>query len=147
MADIVSKTVNQTINYLNNLSNEIINYKVDCDLATLKRVNTVKKKTLNVFSKAIDKVKQLPQSAKSQEEFFQSIDVVNDKANVLYEQAINSITEIIDCNVGIQDDLYLINALNKIKKNIKVDGVVNTNKTSKNSQHQQAVNTLKNWFR
>lgn len=149
MADI-ERNINEIVEDLRTKIDELSNAGIQASGETLTKVNDIKRKAIDVLNQASLKVKEVANSTADSQDIEKSIEIVKEKSKLLYDNALEKISELINPKVTIQ--------VNETAKNIKKE--INDFFEKEESKFEQeeakiadvnieekAIETLKSWLK
>lgn len=149
MADI-ERNINDIVEDLRTKIDELSNAGIQASGETLTKVNDIKRKAIDVLNQASLKVKEVANSTADSQDIEKSIEIVKEKSKLLYDNALEKISELINPKVTIQ--------VNETAKNIKKE--INDFFEKEESKFEQeeakiadvnieekAIETLKSWLK
>lgn len=149
MADI-ERSINDIVEDLRTKIDELSNAGIQASGETLTKVNDIKRKAIDVLNQASLKVKEVANSTADSQDIEKSIEIVKEKSKLLYDNALEKISELINPKVTIQ--------VNETAKNIKKE--INDFFEKEESKFEQeeakivdvnieekAIETLKGWLK
>lgn len=149
MADI-ERNINEIVEDLRTKIDELSNTGIQASGETLTKVNDIKRKAIDVLNQASLKVKEVANSTADSQDIEKSIEIVKEKSKLLYDNALEKISELINPKVTIQ--------VNETAKNIKKE--INDFFEKEESKFEQeeakiadvnieekAIETLKSWLK
>lgn len=149
MPDVVDR-VSQTLDDLSRKIESLASIDLTQDLELSSKINEIKLRALSVLKQARQKVSTILDDVEDVEQIEQSITIVQERSDQLYDEALKKIFDLKNGNLSKCDENFFTLAIDSVKKkaNFPTENInKKTDKLKTTDVNKMALNTLKGWMK